>query len=198
MLMEDGRITESVAPVKPVVSVDELKAHLRIRTDKDNEYLKTLIAAARASAQLYTGRTFVTATLEYRLDAFPPGRDPFRMPQAPLITVSSIAYTDSNGDSQTLSASLYAVDVNSEPGRVYPIINESWPDTQAIEDAVLVTFTAGYGVQPSSTPYQLRLGLMQIAGHWYRNREPMLDKAMSEIPDVGRLLLDPWRIVEVG
>lgn len=198
MLMEDGRLTESIAPAKPVVSVEELKSHLRIRTDKDNAYLKTLVAAARASAELYVGRTFVTATLEFRLDAFPPGRDPLRLPRAPLIAVSSIGYTDTSGNSQTLSSSLYTVDVNSEPGRVFPIYNESWPDTRAIEDTVLVTYTAGYGVAPADTPFQLRLALVQLAGHWYRNREPMQDKALSEIPDVGKLLLDPWRIVEVG
>ena len=51
----------------------------------------------------------------------------FEVPQPRLISVTSIKYTDTNGDIQTLATSVYFVDIANEPSRITLKHNQIWP-----------------------------------------------------------------------
>ena len=53
-------IVTIIPPQSDVISVDELKAHLRITSTHEDEYLKTLIETAREYCEEYQNRRYVT------------------------------------------------------------------------------------------------------------------------------------------
>ena len=160
-------INQSVAPAAEVLSTAEAKSHLKVTSSDEDTLIDSYVAAARVWCETFTGRQFVTATWELVLDRFP--GDEILIPWAPLQSVSSIAYTDANGDAQTVATSVYTVDTKSVPGQVYLAYGQSWPSTQAIRNAVTVTFVAGYGAA-SAVPENIRTAVRLLVGHYYEHR----------------------------
>ncbi len=140
-----------------VVTCDEIKQHLRLTVDDFDTELERLESAAVDVLEEDVRRQFLTATWTLTLDRFP---EVIEIERCPLISVTSIAYIDSAGDSQTLSASNYRVDTTSEPGRITPAFGLSWPTTRNLTGAVTVTFTAGYGAARSSVPASIRQAVL--------------------------------------
>ena len=102
-----------------------------------------------------------------------------RVPRPPLQSVTSIVYVDSNGNTDTLSPSLYQVDTNRMPGRIAPIYTQVWPVVQyQTYNAVQITFVAGYTLLPR----RIALALKMLTAHLYENREASIDVALNKIP----------------
>jgi uncharacterized phiE125 gp8 family phage protein len=81
-------------------------------------------------------------TWELSLDAFPVGQ--LKIPLAPLRSVVSVKYADTNGAEQTLSPTAYEVDSTSEPGRLALASGQSWPATLVGLNSVRIRFDCGY------------------------------------------------------
>lgn len=88
--------------------------------------------------------TFFKTTWEYVLDRFPLCRY-IRLPQAaPLLSVSSIKYTDSDGIITTWDTSLYSVNTDAKPGIVTPAYGQTWPIfTPSPTGSVRIRYIAG-------------------------------------------------------
>ena len=134
-------LTKYTQPIADPVSLTAMKLHAKIDTTADDEIVKSLIKAATEWCEKYEGRSYMIRTYKAYLDEF---EDEIYLPYPPLITVSSIQYVDSNGDTQTLTSSVYTVDTSSTPGRVYLGYNQTWPVTRDIPKAVTITYVAGY------------------------------------------------------
>ena len=130
-----------IQPVDTPVSPDAAKLHQRISISTDDELIKIQLAAAASWCEKYEGQSYMMKSFKGYLDHFP---NEIIMPYPPLVTVSSIQYVDSNGDTQTLASSVYTVDADSFPARIYLAYGQSWPVTQGIPKAVTITFTTGY------------------------------------------------------
>ena len=123
------------------------------------------------------------------------------MPRPPLSSVTSIGYEDENGSSQTWSSALYQTDTDSEPGRIKPIEGETFPNTQSnTYNTVTMTYVAGYG-GASAVPVRYKQAIKLLVAHWYRIREPLVDKGMATVPmNVDALLLQDriWMFLPDG
>lgn len=125
------------------ITLAEAKAHCRVDGDSEDALLTTLIRAARLEAERQTGRAIPAQTWKSTYDAFPDWY--FRLPKAPLISVTSIVYTATDGTSTTLASTAYTVSTASDPGLIEPSYDSSiWPTAREIIDAVAVTFKAGW------------------------------------------------------
>ena len=90
--------------------------------------------------------------------------------------MTSIKYKDAAGDESTLSSANYVVDTDSQPGRIRLTSAGSWPGgTLYPASAIRVRFTAGYGDAPAAVPYNLRMAVLLLAGHYYEHREATQD-----------------------
>jgi uncharacterized phiE125 gp8 family phage protein len=179
------------------VSLAELKAHLRIDADDATEdlLLDAYLGAATRWAEHYNGRKFLTQTCVDVFDRFP---SVIRPQGAPLIAVTSLSYLDSGGQAQTLSATQYAVDAVTEPGRIVPAYGTAWPATRDELNAVTLTYTAGYGADGSSVPEHVRNAILLLAGDLYENREDIIEgHIVTTIPTGVRALLGIDRLVHV-
>lgn len=199
-------LQQTVAPTDEPVSLEELKDHCRVDLDEDDDVLLSLEQMARESLETETGRQFLTATYVMALDTFPGARhwsgswscrDGIRVPRPPLQSVTSITYTDTAGETQTLATSVYGVDAYSEPGRIYLKPSQSWPSTYDVPNAVLVTFVAGW-VDTTKMPQGLKQAIKLWVADAYENREASTEKSLTEIPlGVQRLV---WlnRVIEAA
>ena len=158
----------TVPPAVEAVSLADAKNHLRVDSDltADDGLIQGLIIAARQYVESVTGRQLGAATFALTLDWFPgyaaPGMSEYpygdfyaadrgwdekrtiRLRRPPLQSVTSVAYVATDGASTALGSTLYVVDSSSEPARLEPAYSQIWPVTRAIQNAVVVTYVAGY------------------------------------------------------
>ena len=182
-------LTRTVAPADHAVSLEQAKCMLRLPPDDSDEdvFLETLIDAVTAEVENFLGRSIITQTWKYTLDCFP---CMIQLPRPPLLSVASITYIDTDESSQTLSSSVYQVDVLSDPARIMEAAGQSWPSTSGESlNAVTVTYTACYGADTTDTPANIQAAILMMVNDLYNNREAqILGTIVSDNPAVARLL----------
>lgn len=156
------------------VSLRELKDQCRLEADFTDEdsYLQSLVAAAREYVEDVTWLQLMPASYLLTIDGGFPCRELY-LPKPPLQSVTSIKYLDSDGAEQTVSPGIYGVDAHREPGRVYLAYGQSWPTCRSVEQAVRVTFVAGYANE-ALVPERLKQAIKILAATWYEHREQVI------------------------
>jgi uncharacterized phiE125 gp8 family phage protein len=186
-------------PACEPVSMGEARDHLRLTSSDDSGILAGYLIAARTHVENETGRALITRTLDKKFDAdWPLGQFGSRiiLPSPPLIAVASITYTDNLGAQQTLAANQYQVSPGELYGVVVPAYGVTWPTVRNQLDAITVRYTAGYGASPGSVPEAIRLAILQLTGHFYDNRLPVVVAAtVAELPMSVCALLSPYRVL---
>lgn len=192
------------------VSILEARQHLRVDFDDDDALISALIASARQSAEMLTGRQFVTARWKMVLDSFPgpslmgvPAGVPFTLPghaillpKGPVQSVVAITYLDMAGVLQTMPAANYAQDLACEPARITPVFGQIWPIPLPQIGAVSVIFDAGYG-GPEQVPEGIKSWIKLRVGSLYAHREEVATLSRGRVDALSFLdgLLDPYRMV---
>lgn len=160
-------------PAEEPVTLAEAKAHMRIVVNDDDALITRLIAVARQQCEYVARRAFVSRTYDGVLDKWPRG-DTIKLPYPPLVSVTSITYIDSAGDSHTMPSSDYFLDTTSEPGRIHLAYNASWPaEILRPHAAITIRFVAGYG-GAASVPDGYKQATLLYLAHLYENREAVL------------------------
>lgn len=167
-----GAISCTSAPAVEPLSTAETKVYLRIDHSDEDTLVGSLIKVAREVCEKFTNRQLITATYTLKLPAFPASTDRIYFSRSPLQSITSITYYDENAVSQTLSSALYQVNTADIFGSVVPIYGEAWPTTEAgKENAVTITFKAGFGDAATNVPESLRTGMLMYVAHLYESRE---------------------------
>ena len=143
-------ITELVTlPAQYPISLSEAKKQCEI-DDSDtahDTYIKSLIMGATGQAEQYLHRRLVSQTWQLYLDQWPAS---IILPFGRLQSVTSIKYTDEDGDESTFSSDDYIVDTNSEPGLIELGYQEAWPtDTLYPSNPIKIEFVCGYYIGDS-------------------------------------------------
>lgn len=176
-------------PAAEPVTLAQAKLHLRVDGSDDDDLITLLIAAARANAEDRLQRTLITTTWVATFASFAGLTLP--LPMAPVQAVSSVAYVDALGASQTLDSSAYRVDLAA--ALVQP--SDAWPSDVAsnTSNAVTVAYTAGFGSTAADVPAPIRQWLLLAIGDMYANRERSSDK--PAVPQqFADGLLDPYKV----
>jgi uncharacterized phiE125 gp8 family phage protein len=182
-------------PVREPVTLDEAKAHLRLEIPDDDGLLAGYLIAAREYIEGQTKRDLVTKTWDYTIDYGWPVRGSeigwrqfIRLPINPIQSVTSVAYVDEAGVTQTLDPSKYIVASRTSYSFITPAYDTTWNTTRRVPDAVTVRFVSGY----TECPQDLKAALMLLAGHFYENRESVSGKAMHEVPLSVEAMIAPY------
>ena len=153
----------TVAPASEPVSAAEVAAHLRADLTAEADLRDLLIAAARDHVQARCGIRLVTQTLALKCDAFD---DLARLPEAPVQSVTSVAYVDTAGDPQTLAGTVYELRADALDAAIVLKHDQSWPAIQP-GSRITVTLVAGYAAVPPALKHALLLHIAQA----YEKRE---------------------------
>lgn len=182
----------ATAPAEEPVTTAEAKDHLRVSSAADDSYIAGLVTMARQTVEDYIGRQLITATYDLFLDAWP---RIIRPPKPPLQTVTSIEYTDTDGNTgQVWSSSLYQVDAKTHPARIMPVQGETYPSVQAQTlNPIKVRYVAGYGLQ-ANVPQKLKQGLLLLVALLYEERAPIGCGPMNEVPGSVALLIKGHKV----
>lgn len=154
----------TASTVEPV-SVETVRAFLRVDGDQDDTLIASLIKAAREEWERIARRACITQTLEQVVDCFP---EDYRLQvlRPPLQSVESVKYVDRDGVEHTWTD--YQVDTASDPG---VILFKTLPGAALLESgAVRVRFTTGYGDAASDVPERVRTDITQLAAFWFEER----------------------------
>ena len=179
-------LTLVTAATELPVTLEEAKDHLRVTGTTDDAMISAYLSSAVSQLDGVMGllnRCLVTQVWQLKLDGFPRG-DYFDLPLPPLQSVTSITYLDSNGDSQTLAASNYRVlnaNAHMHRGRIELEYGETWPSTYYVQQAVTVTFVAGYGAR-NDVPDHTRHLILFAVKEAYDHRTPVDAQTMLRSP----------------
>lgn len=167
-------VVVTAAPGAEPLTTTDAKAHLVYDdTDKDT-LIAQYCASARAHVEMRTGTKLYTQTVSLKTDDW---ADLANLPVAPLQSISSIAYTDTNGDVVTLSSAVYEARLDVLEPSVVLKYNQAWPSRQA-GSLITVTAIAGYGgagAQPPDVIHAIRL----IVGDMFAQRETVAEGIIS-------------------
>lgn len=154
-------------PVSDVVSEEpitlaEASQHAYAEEDDFVATVTMLIASARAHAERYCNRQFASHAMIWACDSFD---DLERLPAAPLVSVTSIAYVDEDGADQTLSGSIYDVRADGLDPNVVLVDGEAWPE---IKSGSRITLTGVFG---DDLPPDVKHGMLVLIASGFSVRE---------------------------
>ena len=178
-------------PSSEPVSAADVRAQARVDSStEDATTIAMYITAAREQAEKYQGRAIGAQTIELSLDAFP--SFPLKLPMAPLVSLTSVSVTDSEGSATSMSTSDFVVDTYAEPGRIHMKSAAQWPSVSLQEiGGIKIRYVAGAAASVSQ-----KLAILMVAAYWFENREAAVEVPKA-IEGAFRALLDGDRIVNV-
>lgn len=185
--MRESLRIKTAATVEPI-TLAEAQTHIRYAGSDESALVTELITAARLEFEALTGRQVNTATWVLRLDEFPIGNGTIRLRKTPVQSVVSVKYIDTDGVEQTIDAADYRLDLYSQPARLDPAYNESWPSSRAVSNAVTVEFKAGYGDAASDVPKREKALILKIVASLWASRGDMVPTFKKDDPAIGRIL----------
>lgn len=164
------------APGTEPITLTQAKAQLRVDGSDEDTILAALIAAARAHLESSCGVRFAARTgATMKCDAF---ADLARLPEAPVTSITSITYIDTDGAAQTLSTDVYELRADGVEAAVVLKYNQSWPAIQ-LGSRITVTAAIGYSTAPSDITH----AMLMLTSHFYDNRSAVaVGETAAEFP----------------
>lgn len=186
-------------PATEPVTLEAFKSFARINDTSDDTLIEGLLPAARFHFEETTGRATINQTWRLSLDAIPglteawwdgvregaigslaKGASWLELPKAPLVSVT-VFNSYNEADVATPFTGFYT-DVTATPGKLFLNSGSVWPPATRGHGAFVIDYVAGYGTTPEEVPADIRVCIMQIALHWYENRELSTEAMMAKIP----------------
>lgn len=187
------RLELDTAPAVTLISVDDLKTHLRIEHTAEDTQLATIVASVSAALDGpagYLQRALTTQTWRAILREWP-GGDKIAIRLPPLQSVTSITYYDFANASQTLATANYSVQIpHGGAGWIEIDPLSSWPGVYDRPDAITIEFVAGYGNNATDVPQPVRHAALLMAGALYKGRGD--DEGPALMSPTVRALLSPY------
>jgi len=189
-----GTVSVTTPPAAEPLELAEVKAHLRVEHDAEDDLILRLLRMARQRAETDNDLALITQELEYRLDDWP-SSSMIRLPRGPIQSVDEIAYVDQAGNPQVIDPANYEVDLYLRPARLRPAPEYTWPTVKDQLNAITITYTAGWGDNGEDVPEEIRQALLLIVGDFFENRESVIIGTISsQIQSVAaENLLEPFR-----
>ena len=187
------------APAQEPIGLEEMKDWAREDSADNDATIAGNLIAARRWVETFTHRALITQTFVYKIDTFPgPITTVIELPGGNTQSVTSIAYLDTTGASQTWDSANYDSDLVSEPALIGLAYNIDWPSIRLWGLPITITYVAGYGGDPGDVPEELRTAIKMIAAELGENREESIIGApIMGVPFNAKRLAEPYRIHRV-
>lgn len=178
------------APSTEPLTLTEVKTYLRVDDTVENDLITSLITVARQAVEGRTWMPLISQTWAMQFDYDELNLLVWNINKAPLISVSSVTYYDSNNDLQTLATTAYESDIYGSPARFRL---KSIPTCYQRMNALQVNFVCGYA-NAAAVPNPIKQAMYMIIGHLYENRQDVITGTqVNDMPQASELLLQPYR-----
>lgn len=177
--------TRTSAPVADLLSTAEVKQHIRVDFDGDDAVIDEMISAVTSYLDGYHGilrRALITQTWAEYFPAFG-----YRMPLrlGPVQSIDAVTYYDAEGVEQTVDASAYRLHETASTAYLVQTNGYSWPSADSRDDAVTISYVAGYGDAASDVPAAIRQAAKLLVAHWFENREGVVTGMPANVTPKG-------------
>jgi uncharacterized phiE125 gp8 family phage protein len=192
------RLTPLTTSTVDVLDIDQVKQHLRVDTDDDDDLIEAYIGAATDYINGVRGIGVSLLTTQYTYTDFF-FRNKFLIPIYPVQSIDLIEYRDIANNWNTVSPSIYYVDLARDPACISLNYNQFWPQVVLPPGAsVRITLTAGFGDTPDAIPRDLRYAMLLMIGSYYENRAAIVGidsrDSPAELPLGVEAILSKYRI----
>jgi len=190
--MTKERVTTTDEVGQLPVTLEEVKMHLKITVDEEDELLRNYLRSAFEWATETTRRAIVKRAYLITRDDFPIGT--WELPLGRVDSITNIKYIDAAGVLQTwVSSPLpYEVDLDTDfAPRVRPKTNQSWPSTGDFMSAAQVTLEAGW--TQANIPFTVRGAILLKVAELEQARAPG-DPESAAIVSAASLMLANWTL----
>lgn len=164
-------------PSEPLVSLDDLKAHLRVGFDDEDTLITALGAAAVAHFDGWhgiLGRAIMPQTWSQEFDGW--GVHKLAFPDVSTVTVVGVLDgSETPASSVEVTTNVDGVCVEADGGEV---------------DTVRIEYVTGL---PEAQRAAVKMAVKLLVGHWYENREAASEKALSAAPMAVNALVSPLK-----
>ncbi len=160
-------------PTASPVTMSDLRRHLRLVPDyvEDDSYIADLLEQAVEEVESRTWRKLCSQTWDQYFDQF---ATTMRLEYPPLASITSVKYTDTDGDEQTVDASVYEAGEDIGRGIVRLKYNQLWPsDVLGHPDSIVVRFVCGYG-DADDVPARFKHAIRLLVSDAYEHRESIV------------------------
>lgn len=161
------------------VPQEDLEANLRVEGFEETQLIESMLKSAIRYVEEVSGQFLSQSTYTYSVPCIY-YCDVLEIPAQPVQSISSIQYYDEDNNQQTLDLSTVYVYSAEDVTTITPRAGETWPDLYDREDALVVTFVAGYS-STMNTPENLKQAVILLASHWFENRTAA-GRWMQDIP----------------
>ena len=174
------------------LDLTEVKVHLRVDHDTEDNYISDLIYAVQDMLEPpdgWLGRALARA--DYRL-TLPGFSSIIKLPAPPFVELKAFKYFDVDGDEQTVDADDYRV-IEKDIAYIEIVSGKAWPMLQSGRlDPVKVEYTAGYNGS-ANVPQAIRQYMMMQISQLYDMRSLVNAQQVRRTPYVANML-EGWRV----
>lgn len=185
----------TTAPAEEPLTLVEVKNHLKVDFSTDDDWINRAIQAAREVAENQTATGLISQSITEKFNGFPivtanNQRAEILLYKSPLRSVTSLTYTDEDGQSQTLTEDTdFIAYTNAKPPRLALVSGKSWPTTLTQAQSVIVVYTVG-AADAAAVPARIKQGMMLLIAQWYEKRQNDPQSPFSVKPGVAEFLFD--------
>lgn len=180
-------------PATAPVSVAEAKAHLRVDSADEDSLIGSLIDAATShfDGQGVLGRAIITQSWAQWV-----GQSPgwVRLTIGTFQSLTSVEYYDTDNAFQTATLTDFEIRLDGDFVIIKPKADHVWPPAYTRQDAIKITYVAGYGDAATDVPKSIRQAILLTVGHWYQNREAVVEGTFKDLPFAVAALIGVERI----
>lgn len=212
-------------PATLAVSLDDLKAFMRVDGNTEDALITTFAKAAIARIEKYVSHKLITQTWEILYDRFPGygsvelgdvtgvvdasrsilngcGNE-IELPFGRVQSVESFKTIDNDDNEYLFAASNYSVDTVSYQGRIALRLGQVWPATVLRSvNGIKIKVVVGYGDSADDVPEEIRQAIMLTVAKLYENRgdnsnSEFFGSAGFTLPNTAMMLLEPFRRIKL-
>ncbi|MEM8653618.1 MAG: head-tail connector protein [Pseudomonadota bacterium] len=193
MLSEETTVPDAALPV------EEFKAHLRLGSGFGDDSLQdavlvSFLRAAVAAIEARTGKVLFERDFALSVNALS-SVNAVAIPVAPLLAITAVSLVDQAGAETEIAADQFWAERDLHRPRLRSV-GSALP-TIPRAGAMVVAFTAGYGVGWVDIPADLRQAVLLLAAHYYEFRH---ETNLSEgcMPFGVTSLIERYRPIRLG
>lgn len=179
-------------PAAAPVSLEEVKAHVRVDWAEDDGILQAYLDAAVAHLDGWSGvlgRCLVTQTWKI---ALPDWRMRVRLP-FPDVTSALVRYYDAAGAAVQVDGDVFDLVETATGAQIVFLSGFGFPALDSGRVApVEVEFVCGFG-GTEEVPAALKVAILQLAATWYERREAVTQNSITVLPLGAQALIAPYQ-----